>query len=363
MTSPEGNVFEYAIKFKFKASNNEAAYEATLAGLCMSLAAGACKVHLQTDSQLVASQMQGAYEIREATMMKYVTKVKELAAQLVHFQIDLVPRAGNSQAGALSKLAISTLQSLTRTVMVEVLKESSIAEKEQVNCVGSQRAWFSDILSYKLHGSLPDDEVQAKKVKKDGNWYVVMNGELNKKGFSKPLLRCIPEWEQEGIMEEAHSGICANHIGGKALGVEVLRRRAYWPTLTQDTLAYVKKCDKCQKYSLVINQPANDLTPILSPIPFAQWGMAILRPFTTGSGGRNYLIVAIDYFTKRIEADPTKYIKATQVRTFIWKSIITRFGVPQCIVFDHGCQFDCDTIKDYLGDMGTKYASASVCHP
>ncbi|XP_021747900.1 uncharacterized protein LOC110713763 [Chenopodium quinoa] len=210
MTSPKGNVFEYTIKFKFKASNNEAEYEATLADLRMSLAAGARKVHLQTT---------WAYEIREATMMKYVTKVKELAAQLVHFQIDLVPRAGNSQADALSKLASSTLESLIRIMMVEVLEESSIAEKEQVNCVRSQRAWFSDILAYKLQGSLPDDEAQTKKVKKDANWYVVMNGELNKKGFSKPLLRCILEWEQEGIMEEAHFGICANHIGGKALGV------------------------------------------------------------------------------------------------------------------------------------------------
>lgn len=165
-------------------------------------------------------------------------------------------------------------------------------------------------------------------MKKDANCYVVMNGELDKKGFSKPLLRCIPKWEQEGTMEEAHSRICANHIGGKALGVEVLRRGVYWPTLTQDALAYVKKCDKCQKYSLVINQPANDLTPILSPIPFAHWGMDILGPFTTGSAGRKYLIKAVDYFTKWIEAEPTKYIRATQVRTFIWKSIITRFGVP-----------------------------------
>ncbi|XP_021773991.1 uncharacterized protein LOC110737954 [Chenopodium quinoa] len=245
-------------------------------------------------------------------MIKYVTKVKELAAQLVHFQIDLVSIAGNSQADALSKLASSTLQSLTRTVMVEVLMESSIAQKGQVNYVGSQRAWFLDILAYKLHGSLPDDKVRAKMVKKDANWYVVMNGELNKKGFSKPLLRRIQESEQEGIMEEAHSGICANHIGGKALGVEVLRRGAYWPTLAQDALAYVKKCNKCQKYLPVINQPANYLTPILSPIPFAQWGMDILGHFTTRSAGRKYLVVAIDYFTKWIEAEPTKYIKATQ---------------------------------------------------
>ncbi|XP_021755975.1 uncharacterized protein LOC110721126 [Chenopodium quinoa] len=290
MTSSEGNLFEYSIKFKFKASKNEAEYEAALVGLRMSIAAGASKVHLQTYSHLVASQLQGAYEFREAAMLKYVTKVKELAAQLIHFQIDLVPSAGNSQADALSMLASSTLQSLTRTLMVEVLEESSITEKEQ----------------------LPDDEVHAKKVKKDANWYVVMNGELNKKGFTKPLLRCILEWEQEGIMEESHSGICANHIGGKALGVEVLRRGAYWPTLTQDALAYVKKCDKCQKYSPVINKQANDLTPILSPIPFPQWGMYIIGPFTTGSAGRKYLIVAVDYFKKWIEAKPTKYIKAAQ---------------------------------------------------
>ena len=63
----------------------------------------------------------------------------------MHFQIDLVSRVNNSQADALSKLASSTLQSLTRTVMVEVVKESSIAESKQVNCTRQQRAWFTDI--------------------------------------------------------------------------------------------------------------------------------------------------------------------------------------------------------------------------
>ncbi|XP_021773982.1 uncharacterized protein LOC110737941 [Chenopodium quinoa] len=63
------------------------------------------------------------------------------------------------------------------------------------------------------------------------------------------------------------------------------------------------------------------------------------------------------------EAEPTKYIATPQVRTYIWKNIITRFGVPQCIVVDHGCQFDYDTIKDYLEELNIMYASASVCHP
>lgn len=133
--------------------------------------------------------------------------------------------------------------------------------------------------------------------------------------------------------------------------------------MTKDSLAYVKKCEKCQKFAPVISQPANDLTPILNPIPFAQWGMDILGPFTTASGRRKYLIVAIDYFTKWVEAETTKYIKAAQVRSLIWKNRITGFGIPMCIVFDHGCQFDCDTIRDYCAEFKIKYASASVCHP
>lgn len=51
--------------------------------------------------------------------------------------------------------------------------------------------------------------------------------------------------------------------------------------------------------------------------------MDILGPFTAASGGRRYLIVAVDYFTKWIEVDPTKSIIAKRMKDFIWKNIIT----------------------------------------
>ena len=62
MTSPEDDVFEYAIKFIFKASNNEAKYKAAIAGMKMCMATNANKIRLKTDSQLVASQFKGGYE-------------------------------------------------------------------------------------------------------------------------------------------------------------------------------------------------------------------------------------------------------------------------------------------------------------
>ena len=64
MTSPEGKTFEYVVRFGFKASNNEAEYEAALTGISLNIAAGARKIVMITDSQLVSSQIEGMYEAR-----------------------------------------------------------------------------------------------------------------------------------------------------------------------------------------------------------------------------------------------------------------------------------------------------------
>ena len=73
-----------------------------------------------------------------------------------------------------------------------------------------------------------------------------------------------------------------------------------------------EKYDKCKRFAPVIHQPVNDLQPILNPIPFAQWRMDIIGPFTPASGGRKFLIVKIDFFTKWIETEPT--ITTNQVK-------------------------------------------------
>ncbi|XP_056694872.1 uncharacterized protein [Spinacia oleracea] len=363
MVSPEGNVFEYAIKFKFKASNNEAEYEAAIAGIQMCKAADAKKIVLKTDSQLVASQYRGEYEAREPSMQRYLALMKEAVAQLESFEIQLVPRAENNQADALSKLASSTLQNLERTVMVEVQEEKSIDKKPAVNFIDTEPQWYDSIVSYKLGRGLPTAEQEQKKVIRNEHWFVIYQGKLYKKSFSLPLLRCVSTEESQRVIEEIHEGICGNHIGGRTLAVKALRAGYYWPTMVSDSQAYVKKCDKCQKFAPVINQPSNDLQPIINPIPFAQWGMDILGPFTAANGGRKFLIVAVDYFTKWIEAEPTKSITAKRMKDFIWRNIVTRFGIPESLVFDHGTQFDCTPIKDYCAELRIKFAYASVCHP
>ena len=88
------------------------------------------------------------------------------------------------------------------------------------------------------------------------------------------------------------------------------------------------QCKPCQKHDNLIHQKQEQLHHILSPWPFAKWGMDILRPFTPGKGQVKFLIVAVDYFTKWIEAKPLTTITTQQVQQFVWKDVICRYGVP-----------------------------------
>jgi len=82
------------------------------------------------------------------------------------------------------------------------------------------------------------------------------------------------------------------------------------------------------------------MTPISLPRPLAQWGIDIMGPFPLGKKQLKFLIMAINYFTKWVEAEPIMMIIEGKVRSFMWKTIICRFGVPCVIISDNGKQFD-----------------------
>ncbi|XP_021860120.2 uncharacterized protein [Spinacia oleracea] len=105
--SPEGDIYEYAMHFKFQASNNEAEYKALICGIQMSKATGAEEILAFSDSQLIGSQVNGEYEAKDATMIKYLEIVNQEMQPLKNFEVRRIPRAENNKANALSKLASS----------------------------------------------------------------------------------------------------------------------------------------------------------------------------------------------------------------------------------------------------------------
>ena len=106
--------------------------------------------------------------------------------------------------------------------------------------------------------------------------------------------------------------------------------------MQKDAEAYVKTYDKCQRFSNNIRQPTEELTPITAPWSFAQWGLDIMEPFSTVVRQLKFLVVGIDYFTKWVEAEVLATIIEKNVRNFVWRCIICRFGISRVFVSDNG---------------------------
>ena len=105
------------------------------------------------------------------------------------------------------------------------------------------------------------------------------------------------------------------------------------------------------------------MTPISSPWPFAQRRVVIMGPFPLMKKQLRILIVAIDYFTKWVEAEPVTTITEAKVTSFVWKNIICRFGIPHVIISDNGKQFDNPKFQKFCQDLGVKNHYSSPRHP
>ena len=146
LTSSEGIDIEYVLRFGFRASNNEAEYEAIIAGLNLAHSMEVDKLEVCSDSQLVVKQIDDSYEARGEKKILYLKKVRELLKKFVRVQVRHIPRAENSRADALAKLATASQEDLNRLTPVEHLSEPSVdLNNEVVSPVMSEPSWMDPI--------------------------------------------------------------------------------------------------------------------------------------------------------------------------------------------------------------------------
>ncbi|GKD56637.1 reverse transcriptase domain-containing protein [Tanacetum coccineum] len=146
LTNPKGTEFTYALRFRFDATNNEAEYEALIAGLRIAEQIGVKNLQANVDLRLVANQVNGSYIEKEPGIIKYLKKVRDLTSTFKEFSIKQVPRGENKKADALSMMASTSFAYLSKQVLVEELKEKSIEEKEVLVVVKEEgRTWMTPI--------------------------------------------------------------------------------------------------------------------------------------------------------------------------------------------------------------------------
>ena len=92
LQSPEGFIVEYALKLDFPTTNNEAEYEALIAGIGLANSLRVKNIKICWDSRLIVSQVNGDYEAKEETMKEYLRIVKALMTQFEECHIEHIPR-------------------------------------------------------------------------------------------------------------------------------------------------------------------------------------------------------------------------------------------------------------------------------
>ena len=219
------------------------------------------------------------------------------------------------------------------------------------------------MIAYLRSGILPEEKGAARKLKVQASRFVLIRDVLYKRGFSRLYLRCLAHDEADYVMREVQEGICGNHSGARSLAHKLIRAGYYWLTMLKDAQTYVRACNKCQRFSNLIRQPSKELTPMTAPWPFAQWGLDIMGPFPMAVRQLKFLVVGIDCFTKWVEAEALATITEKNIRNFVWRNIIYRYGIPRVIVSDNGKQFDNSEFRDFCSELGIKNHFSSPAHP
>lgn len=223
--------------------------------------------------------------------------------------------------------------------------------------------WFADYANFLVGNWIPHHLTyqQKKKFISDVKHYFWEDPYLYKVCADQVIRRCVPEEEFQSILSHCHDKEAGGHFGPNRTAAKVLQSGFYWPTLFKDAHAYVSSCDRCQRIGNISRRDEMPLNNILVCEIFDVWGMDFMGPFPS-SFCNEYILVAVDYVSKWVEAIPTRTNDAKVVLQFLKKNIFTRFGTPRAIISDGGKHFCNHQFNALLAKYGVTHKVATPYH-
>ncbi|XP_057444187.1 uncharacterized protein LOC130736368 [Lotus japonicus] len=243
--NPDKMTIEQSQKFEFRASNNQAEFEALIAGLRLAVELGVQKLFIKGDSQLVVKKLKGEYQVKDPQLSKYLEIVHRLMMEIEKVRIEHIPRSQNERDDVLAKLASTGRLGNYQTVIQETLPHPSIdlveIKLKAIKAItDGEPSWMEPIKKF-LQNPPKEDNLNTRERRREASFYTLVGDDLYRRGIMSPLLKCVDIKDAQGIMAEVHEGVCSSHIGGRSLAVKVLRAGFYWSTIKKDCLEYMKR--------------------------------------------------------------------------------------------------------------------------
>ncbi|RDY00395.1 hypothetical protein CR513_16433, partial [Mucuna pruriens] len=165
-----GVLIEQSHHFEFKASNNQVEYEA-FAGTRLAKELEAKVLTAKSDWKLMTRQVNGEYQAKDPQLVKYLDRTVKLAI-------------------AFEKFTLHHKRGVQKSIIHKSIGRPTTKELE-VGCIEERTTWMSPLMAYLRDEIKSEDPIKAKKLIKEAARYIIIEGELYRRGFSFPLLRCI----------------------------------------------------------------------------------------------------------------------------------------------------------------------------
>jgi hypothetical protein len=154
-------------------------------------------------------------------------------------------------------------------------------------------------------------------------------------------------------MTEFHEGVCGGHHFWKSTAYKILRAAYYWPSVFSDVYLKVRACEKFQRFSNKQKLKPLPLKPVKVSPPFQQWALDFIGEIHPSSSGQHrWIMTTTYYFTKWIEAIPTRTTTDKVIMIFLEENILSRFGCLEVIIIDNTATFKSANMvifcEDYL---------------
>ncbi|GJW14162.1 reverse transcriptase domain-containing protein [Tanacetum coccineum] len=240
------------------------------------------------------------------------------------------------------------------------LENKEITETFPLETLGSvalrvdSTPWFADFANYHAGNFIVKgmSSQQKNKFFKDVKHYFWDDPFLFKICADQMIRRCVHDKEALDILEACHNGPTGGHHGANLTAKKVFDAGFFWPSIYKDAHELVKNCDSCQRQGKISQRDEMPQNSIQVCEIFDVWGIDFMGPFPS-SRGNKYILVAVDYLSKWVEAKALPTNDARVVCKFL-KSLFARFGAPRAIISDRGTHFCNDQFAKVMLKYGVK---------
>jgi hypothetical protein len=265
-------------------------------------------------------------------------------SKILEFDLEIKPTKLVKGQGLVKLLAESNCKALGVS-FINACSENQQAESSSQSSQGdlslAECNWYIDILYFlqELKPPVGMGKSKARSLKLKAVRYFLIDHVLYWRDPLGVFLRCLNPQEAQKVMFDFHNGLCGGHHFWKTTAHKILRVGYYWPTLFIDVCREVRACIKFQRFSGKQQLKSLPLKPVVASTPFQQWGLDFIGEIHPPSSGQHrWILTATDYFTKWIEAAPTRNASHKVIISFL-EDIIAIFGCPNRIVTDNAASF------------------------